>query len=78
MLKKDTDSAHNLFEEMSENLINHVSMDTFNRSQQPRSNVDEVHNSLSFDMELICNKLDMADLVAKRMECMAGNSMNNS
>jgi hypothetical protein len=78
-LNKDADSAHDLFEEMSENSINHASMDTFNRSQQPRSNVNEVHDSHSFDMELICNKLDKVDLVAKRMEeWMAGNSMNNS
>ena len=74
-LNKDADSAYDLFEEMSENSINHASMETLNQSQQTRSNANEVQDSHTFDMELICNRLDKMDLVTKRMEeWMSGNS----
>ena len=41
-LNKDADSEYDLFEEMSETSLNHASMETFNRSQQTRSNAKEV------------------------------------
>jgi hypothetical protein len=68
-LNKYEKSAFELFESMSENLLNNASMAQFKRSSQPRGGIYEVQtNSGMVDMDIITKKSNQVELVVKKID----------
>lgn len=72
-MSKGEDEAYTLFETISENLIIHASLSSYERSipRQKRPGVYEIKQAIStpnVDLNLIAQKLDTVDLLAHRID----------
>ena len=74
LMSKSEDEAYDLFETLSENLINHASLSSNERSVGPsgKAGLYEIknhgNNDSRMDMTLIAQKLDKVDLLAQKID----------
>ena len=70
-MSKSEDKAHVLFETLSENLINHASLTSYERSipHQKQTKIYEVsHPNSNVDLNLISQRLDKVDLLVQKLD----------
>ena len=82
-MSKSEDEAYDLFETLSENLINHASLSSYERSVGPsrKARLYEIknhgNNDSRMDMTLIAQKLDKVDLLAQKMDQVLASKQSN-
>ena len=73
-MSKSEDEIYDLFETLSETLINHASLSSYERAVGPskKAGLYEVKNSVMndprMDMAMIAQKLDKVDLLAQKLD----------